>query len=83
MGAYGWPDAERQQFANDPIELLAVDAQANQEKGDLGPGQWMPPNTGFDWQYATKWIAVLCAYSLPVDPASVPVLRQAGSTCHV
>jgi Protein of unknown function (DUF1524) len=81
MGAYAWTDEQRDRFANDPIELLAVDGTANQSKGDYPPGKWMPPNTAYDCQDATKFIAVLRTYQLPVDPASVPVLRQASTTC--
>jgi hypothetical protein len=77
MGAFGWTDEQRDRFANDPIELLAVDGQANQEKGDYPPSGWMPPNTAYDCQYATKFTAVLREYQLPIDPASVPVVRQA------
>ncbi len=82
MGASEWTDAQRLQFANDPVELLAVQGKANEDKGDLPPGRWMPPNTAFDCQYATRWIAVLRDYSLPVDPASGDVLRQAAGTCR-
>jgi hypothetical protein len=81
MGAYGWPDPERLRFANDPANLLAVDGQANQDKGDLPPAQWMPPNTAFGCQYAMQFIAVLRGYQLPVDAASTGVLRQAAATC--
>ena len=68
-------------FANDPANLLAVDGQANQDKGDLPPAQWMPPNAAFACQYAMQFIAVLRGYSLPVDQASTGVLRQASTTC--
>jgi hypothetical protein len=81
MGAFGWPDPERLRFANDPANLLAVQGQANQDKGDLPPAQWMPPNTAFACQYAIQFIAVLRGYSLPVDEPSAGVLRQAASTC--
>lgn len=81
MGAYGWPDAVRLRFANDPANLLAVQGQANQDKGDLPPAQWMPPNKAFACQYAMQFIAVLRGYELPIDGASVPVLRQAADTC--
>jgi hypothetical protein len=77
MGAYAWTDEQRQRFANDLDELLAVQGQANEDKGDLPPGRWMPPNTGFDCRYATIWITVSRKYSLPVDPASGDVLRRA------
>jgi Protein of unknown function (DUF1524) len=81
MGASGWPEPQRQRFANDPANLLAVQGQANQDKGDLPPGQWMPPNAAFACQYSMQFIAVLRGYSLPVDEASAGVLRQAASTC--
>lgn len=81
MGAYGWPAAERLRFANDPANLLAVQGQANQDKGDSQPAQWMPPNKAFDCQYAVQFIAVLRGYQLPVDEPSVGVLRQAAATC--
>lgn len=81
MGAYGWPVAERVRFANDPANLLAVQGQANQDKGDSPPGRWMPPNAAFACQYAVGFIAVLRGYSLPVDQASSDVLRQAAATC--
>jgi Protein of unknown function (DUF1524) len=81
MGAWAWPADKRAQFYLDPAELLAVDGQANQAKGDAPPGKWMPPDGAFDCQYATKFTAVLRAYSLPIDPASVPVLQHAAATC--
>lgn len=81
MGAYAWPAAERLRFANDPANLLAVDGQANQDKGDSPPARWMPPNTAFDCQYAMQFIAVLRGYQLPVDEPSAGVLRQAAATC--
>jgi hypothetical protein len=81
MGASGWPEPLRLRFANDPANLLAVQGQANQDKGDLPPARWMPPNTAFACQYAMQFIAVLRGYALPVDEPSAGVLRQAASTC--
>lgn len=81
MGAYRWPNSERMRFANDPANLLAVQGQANQDKGDSPPAQWMPPNKAFACQYAMQFIAVLRGYSLPVDQPSSDVLRQAAASC--
>jgi hypothetical protein len=81
MGAADWPGAERLRFANDPANLLAVDGQANQDKGDSPPALWMPANTAFACQYAVQFIAVLRGYSLPVDLTSTGVLRRAAATC--
>ena len=71
----------RSRFANDPANLLAVAGQANQDKGDLPPGQWMPPNTAFWCQYAVAFSAVLRGYRLPVDEASAQRLRDAAGSC--
>lgn len=81
MGARGWSDALRKRFANDPANLLAVAGQANQDKGDLPPGQWMPPNAAFRCQYAMQFIAVLRGYGLRVDAPSAAQLRDAAGGC--
>ncbi len=81
LGARNWPADMRLRFANDPANLLAVEGQANQDKGDKEPAAWMPPNTAFRCQYAMQFIAVLRGYALPVDAPSEPVLRDAAATC--
>src|SRR5262245_1631741 len=81
LGARDWPDDRRLRFANDPANLLAVSGQANQDKGDSQPVEWMPPNMAFRCQYAIAFIAVLRGYGLPVDAPSAGVLREAASTC--
>jgi len=81
MGASAWPYRQRLRFANDPANLLAVAGQGNQDKGDAGPGQWMPPNKSFACQYAVAYIAVLRGYALRLDQPSADVLREAAATC--
>jgi uncharacterized protein DUF1524 len=83
LGARYWPDDMRLRFANDPANLLAVQGQANQDKGDHEPAAWMPANHAFWCQYAVQFIAVLRGYGLPVDAPSAPVLRDAAATCPV
>lgn len=81
MGAREWGEDLRKRFANDPANLLAVAGQANQDKGDLPPGEWMPPNAAFWCQYAVQFIEVMRGYRLPVDEASARELREAAATC--
>jgi hypothetical protein len=81
LGARDWPDDIRLRFANDPANLLAVQGQANQDKGDQEPAHWMPPNHAFWCQYAVAFVAVLRGYGLPVDAPSAGVLREAAGTC--
>ncbi|MGL4306427.1 MAG: HNH endonuclease family protein [Mycobacteriaceae bacterium] len=81
LGAKSWPLAIRVRFANDPANLIAVDGQANQAKGDKAPAQWMPSSEAFHCQYALQFIEVLRGYHLPVDEPSAAVLRAAAQKC--
>ena len=81
MGARDWPEGLRKRFANDPANLLAVDGQANQDKGDLPPGEWMPPHAAFGCQYAVAFIAVVRGYHLAVEQDSAQELRRQTETC--
>ncbi len=83
LGARNWPDTLRTRFANDPANLIAVSGQANQDKGDEEPADWMPPNHAFWCQYSVQFSAVLRGYGLPVDTPSAAVLRDAAATCPV
>jgi hypothetical protein len=42
-GASVWPKEKRVNFANDPLNLLAVEASLNRQKGAKGPQNWLPP----------------------------------------
>lgn len=81
LGARNWIDELRVRFANDPANLLAVEGQTNQDKGDQAPSTWMPPNHAFWCQYAVQFAEVLRGYALPIDQASADTLREAAGTC--
>ena len=81
MGARDWTNGQRKRFANDPANLIAVAGQANQDKGDHPPGEWMPPNQAFWCQYAVQFIEVVRGYRLVIDEASARRLRSATQTC--
>jgi hypothetical protein len=81
LGARNWTDEMRVRFANDPANLIAVEGQANQDKGDKEPAVWMPPNHAFWCQYSVQFANVLRGYGLPVDAPSATVLRDAAATC--
>ncbi len=81
MGAREWTDQMRKRFANDPANLLAVAGKANQDKGDLPPGEWMPPNRAFWCQYAVQFTEVLRGYRLAIDEPSARELQNAAAGC--
>lgn len=68
-GAAGWSDAKRRDFANDPLNLLAVDGPTNGSKGDKGPARWLPPVVNVRCSYSVRFAQVSKKYALPVTPA--------------
>lgn len=63
-GAAGWEPRKRIALANDPLNLLAVDAGANRAKGDADAAEWLPPNASYHCAYVARQIAVKAKYQL-------------------
>lgn len=81
MGAREWPAGQRLAFANDPANLIAVDAASNQDKSDAEPARWLPPNRRFHCQYAVAFVRVSAHYRLALDVASRDVLAGVLDDC--
>lgn len=95
-GTREWTRAQREAFANDPANLVAVSATSNRQKSDSDPARWRPPMRGSWCWYATAWIDVKHNYGLTVDvdeaaavksmlnhcrkPATTPTRRPTGVT---
>jgi hypothetical protein len=80
-GASEWNDAQREKFANDPDELLAVDGKANEAKGDGDAATWLPPNEAFRCDYARRQIAIKRKYDLWLTPAEHDALARVLAGC--
>ncbi len=66
----------RVEFANDPLELLAVDGAANQAKSDGDAATWLPANKAFRCQYVARQIAIKAKYGLWVtEPEKTAMIR--------
>jgi hypothetical protein len=50
-GAQQMTADRRRQFANDPLNLLAVDGPLNMQKGDGDAATWLPPNRSYRCPY--------------------------------
>lgn len=71
----------RQQLANDPLELLAVDGAANQQKGDGDAASWLPARKEFRCQYVARQIAVKKKYQLWVTDAEKDAMKRVLAAC--
>lgn len=80
-GAQQLSPAQRIALANDPLELLAVDGEANEQKSNGDAATWLPPNKAFRCQYVARQIAVKQKYSLWVTPSERDAMRRVLSTC--
>ncbi|MCA9340162.1 MAG: HNH endonuclease, partial [Candidatus Saccharibacteria bacterium] len=72
---------QRIAFANDPLELLAVDGNANQAKGDGDAATWLPANKAFRCQYVARQIAVKAKYGLWVTQAEKEAMQRVLREC--
>lgn len=80
-GAWQWDAQRRQEFANDPENLLAVDGAANEDKSASSADQWLPPNVAFRCDYVKRQIAVKYAYGLSVTQAEQDAIATQLTTC--
>jgi hypothetical protein len=80
-GAATWSDARRREFANDPLNLLAVDGRLNQAKGDSDASEWLPPLTSAHCDYAGRQIAVKSKYGLSVTQAEHDTMASVLTRC--
>lgn len=71
----------RVQLANDPLELLAVDGEANQQKSGSDAASWLPPNKAFRCQYVARQIAIKAKYDLWITQAEYAAIKNVLSHC--
>jgi len=72
---------QRIAFANDPLELLAVDGSANQQKSDGDAATWLPSYKPFRCQYVARQIAIKLRYGLWVTDAEKAAMQSVLSGC--
>jgi hypothetical protein len=80
-GAQQWPTARRTAYANDVLNLLAVDGLTNQRKGDGDAATWLPPSKPYRCPYAARQVAVKAKYGLWVTSAERDALARILATC--
>ncbi len=80
-GAWQWETEQRLQFSNDPLNLLAVDGDANQEKGAATFDQWVPTNKKVHCEYAARQVIVKYKWGLAVTRSEHDALAQTLAKC--
>lgn len=80
-GAQGLTSEKRYELATDPLNLLAVDASANQQKSDGDAATWLPKNKGFRCQYVARQVSVKYKYGLWVTQAEHDAIERVLQAC--
>lgn len=80
-GAQQLSSEQRERFANDPLNLLAVDGPANQQKSDGDAATWLPPNRSFRCEFVAIQTAVKAKYELWITQAEHAAIRDVLSEC--
>jgi hypothetical protein len=80
-GAQGWTLAKREAFANDPLNLLAVDGPTNDSKGDADAASWLPPRASYRCSYVARQEAVKEKYRLWATAAEKSAIARVLATC--
>lgn len=80
-GAFKLSIETRTQFANDPLNLLAVDGPLNEQKGDGDAATWLPPLKSFRCKYVARQIAVKAKYGLWITPPEKSAMKSILAKC--
>lgn len=80
-GALYFDKDTRYKISQDPLNLLAVEGQANQDKLDQDASTWLPSNTAFQCQYVARQISVKYKYKLWVTPAEKAAMLEVLAKC--
>ena len=71
----------RYKIATDPLNLLAVDGLANEQKSDGDAATWLPKNKKFRCQYVARQVSVKYKYGLWVTEAEKEAISRILEKC--
>lgn len=80
-GAQKWDGETRRRFANDPLNLLAVDSATNRGKSDGDAATWLPPNKAYRCTYVARQVAVKKKYGVWVTAGERDAMKRVLGTC--
>lgn len=80
-GAQQLTPERREQFANDPLNLLAVDGPSNMQKGAGDAATWLPANKAFRCTYVSTQVRVKAEYQLWVTQAEKDAIQRELARC--
>ncbi|GAA3214790.1 HNH endonuclease family protein [Nonomuraea helvata] len=80
-GAQQWSADKRKQFANDPLNLMAVDGPLNGQKSDSDAASWLPPRKAYRCTYIARQIDVKAKYDVWVTSGEKDAMETILKDC--
>ena len=80
-GAFQLTLDQRTNFANDPLNLLAVDFKLNRQKGDGDAATWLPPFKSYRCTYVARQVSVKAKYKLWVTAPEKTAIANLLKSC--
>ena len=80
-GAFQMTLDQRTNFANDPLNLLAVDFKLNRQKGDGDAATWLPPYKSYRCTYVARQVSVKAKYKLWVTAPEKTAIANLLKSC--
>ncbi|MFC5825473.1 HNH endonuclease family protein [Nonomuraea insulae] len=80
-GAAKWSETKRKEFANDPLNLMAVDGPLNGQKSDSDAATWLPPRKAYRCTYIAKQIDVKSKYEVWLTSAEKTAMEGILDNC--
>jgi hypothetical protein len=80
-GAQSWSTSKRTAFANDSLNLLAVDGPTNLRKRDGDAATWLPPARSYRCAYVARHEAVKLKYGLWMTAAERAATARVLTSC--
>ncbi len=80
-GGFRLTTLQRTNFANDPLNLIAVDFRLNRQKGDGDAATWLPPYKSYRCTYVARQVLVKEKYKLWVTPPEKAAISRLLDNC--
>lgn len=74
-GGSGWSKERKEQFANDPENLVITFKPYNRKKGAKGIDEWLPVNKEYACKYIADWKYIKSKYNLGISPQEYNTIK--------
>jgi hypothetical protein len=80
-GGSGWSSTHKEEFANDPENLVITNKTYNRQKGAKGIDEWLPRHKGYACKYIYDWMKIKNKYGLEIRKEELETFQLLKNDC--